>query len=128
MYGLAAADHLAHPRNLGKLSDADGVGHVDCPETDTQVTIYVRLGHTDDGVPLLRAARFRAFGCGGCIIAASIATDMATGQPFEQVRALTARAILAALDGGLPAEQRYCADLVVEALRLALESAAPAAT
>ena len=123
MYGPTAEQHLKQPRNLGRIEQPDGVGHVEEPATDTQVTIYVRLGTDVHGARVIQQARFRAFGCGGCIIAGSVATELVTGRTVASAADLDAAAILHALHDGLPTDQRYCADLVAQALQLALSDA-----
>lgn len=122
-YGEVAADHLRRPRNLGKPAESDGVGQVDEPGSDTLVTVYLKLGPGPDGRPTVAEAHFRAFGCGGCIIAGSVATELARGRPLDALDRIDGAAILTALDDGLPPEQRYCADLTAKALQLAAASA-----
>jgi nitrogen fixation NifU-like protein len=111
--------HLKSPRNLGKLADADGVGLVDETSTDTVIAVYVKLGQDAAGQRIVAEARFRAFGCGGCIITGSAATELARGLALADVVAVDADAILRAIEDGLPPEQIYCADLAAQALRLA---------
>jgi NifU-like protein len=115
MYPDRLLDHFQNPRNVGRLEDADAVGRVDDAATDTMVQIYVKLAASGC---VLRAT-FRTFGCSACIAASSIATELLTGResapsPDELDVAL----------GGLPADKRYCVELVSEAARLALSSAA----
>jgi nitrogen fixation protein NifU and related proteins len=123
VYGAIAEDHLRAPRNLGKLDGADGVGTVEDDDSQTMVTVYVKLHERSGGEPTIAEARFRAFGCGGCIITGSIATVLAVGRPVSDAVALDGTAIERALDDGLPADQRYCAALAARALRLACQSA-----
>ncbi len=124
MYGTIAEAHLKTPHNLGKLADADGIGTVEAPESDTLVTVYVKLSVHPDGRRAIGEARFRAFGCGACIITSSVATELATGRLLADASMLDASAILAAIDNGLPEDQRYCAELAARALRLACIDAA----
>ena len=123
VYGTIAEDHLKAPRNLGKLDGADGAGTVEDDASQTMVTVYVKLHERSGGEPTIAEARFRAFGCGGCIITGSIATVLATGRPVSDAMAIDGEAIEGALDDGLPADQRYCAGLAASALRLACQSA-----
>ena len=119
MYGAVASEHLKHPRNLGKLDDAHGVATVEDPDSETLLTVYLRLGEDPDGLRIVAEVRFRAFGCGGCIITGSVATDLAVGVPVDDVSSINAAAINHALEDGLPPEQRYCAELAARALHLA---------
>ena len=123
MYGVVAAQHLKSPRNLGKLADADGVGQVDEPSSDTVLMVYLKVNQAAGGKPAVAEARFRAFGCGGCIITGSIVTELATGRQLDALTTLDAAAINQALDDGLPPDQRYCAELAARALRLAVSAA-----
>jgi nitrogen fixation NifU-like protein len=104
-------DHFQHPRNVGRLPDADRVGRVDDPGTDTMVQIFVKLS----AAQRVERATFRTFGCSACIAASSIATELLIGR----IVAPSADELDAALDR-LPADKRYCADLVAEAARRAL--------
>jgi len=93
------------------MADADGVGRVDDSATDTMVQIFVKIG-ADRRV---EHASFRTFGCSACIAASSVATELIVGRDT----APDADELDAVLDG-LPADKRYCADLVAEAARRAL--------
>jgi NifU-like protein involved in Fe-S cluster formation len=124
VYGAIASEHLKHPRNLGKLADAHGVATVEDPDSETLLTIYLKLGEDPDGLRIIAEAGFRAFGCGGCIITGSVATELAIGLPVDEVSTIDGAAINRALDDGLPPEQRYCAELAARALRLAVVDAA----
>jgi NifU-like protein involved in Fe-S cluster formation len=106
----ATIEHFQHPRNVGRLSNADAIGRVDDAETDTMVELYVKL----DGRRVSHAT-FRTFGCSACIAASSVATELLAGRAVPP----TADEIDAAL-GGLPIDKRYCAELVAEAARRAL--------
>ena len=86
------------------------MGRVDDAETDTMVQIYVKL----DAGRVVRAT-FRTFGCSACIAASSIATETLIGRTTPPLAAELDKAL-----GGLPADKRYCADLVAEAARRAL--------
>jgi nitrogen fixation protein NifU and related proteins len=119
VYGPLADEHLKNPRNLGRLADADGVGEVDDASTDTLVAVYLKVMTQADGRRVVEEARFRAFGCGGCIVTGSVATELATGLALDELSTVDAATILAAVDDGLPPEQRYCAELAARALHLA---------
>jgi NifU-like protein involved in Fe-S cluster formation len=79
---------------------------VDDAATDTMIEIYVALsaGRVD-------GATFRTFGCSACIAASSIATELLIGRATT----LSADELDRAL-GGLPADKRYCAELVARAV------------
>ena len=92
------------------MADADHVGRVDDPITDTMVQIFVKLA-----AGVVERATFRTFGCSACIAASSVATELLIGHAVSP----SAGELDAAL-GGLPSDKRYCAELVAEAARRAL--------
>lgn len=115
-YSPTAAEHVRHPRNVGRLADANAVGAVDDRATENLITIYLRIE-----AGRVAAARFRTFGCSACIAASSAATELATGRTLAQAGAIDAQALLTALDG-LPDDKRHCANLAAQALAQALRS------
>ena len=123
MYGPVVTDHFRNPRNLGRLEQPDGVGQVDDVGTDTFVTLNVKLDRSAAGAPVVAEARFRALGCSACIATGSIATELARGRTVDEALLIDAAAIMAALEQGIPDDQRYCADLAARALGQALASA-----
>lgn len=106
-YSAVTIDHFQHPRNVGRLADADRSGRVDDATSETTVTLYVKIARGQ-----VARATFRTFGCSACIAASSVATELLVGRSA----ALSASEIDQAL-GGLPEDKRYCADLVAEASR-----------
>jgi NifU-like protein involved in Fe-S cluster formation len=113
-YTAITVDHFQHPRNVGRLLDADAVGHVDDPERETTIAIFIRFGQGGQ----IERATFRTLGCSACVAASSMATELLTGRSRADAQAISSEVLDAAL-GGLPAEKRYCADLVAEAVRRA---------
>jgi NifU-like protein involved in Fe-S cluster formation len=109
-FSATTVEHFQHPRNVGRLEGADAIGRVDDVETDTMVQIYVKL----DAGRVVQAT-FRTFGCSACIAASSIATELLVGRDTAPSAAELDTAL-----GGLPADKRYCVDLVAEAARRAL--------
>jgi nitrogen fixation NifU-like protein len=113
-YAPITVDHFQHPRNIGRMADADGVGHISDPEHETSVTVYVKM----EAGRIARAS-FRTFGCSACIAASSMATELLVGRAAANT--LSADELDAALSG-LPADKRYCAELVADAARQAVGS------
>jgi NifU-like N terminal domain len=99
---------------VGRLVDADAVGRVDDRATDTLIVLYVKF---ESG--RVARATFRTFGCSACIAASSVTTELLVGQ----TKPPSADEIGVAL-GGLPADKRYCAELVAEAACRALSASA----
>ena len=107
-------DHFQHPRNVGKLPDADGVGEVGNAKCGDIMKIYLKI--RDD---VIEDVKFETFGCGSAIASSSMATEMIKGRPLSEALALTNQAVAQALDG-LPAHKLHCSVLAEEAIKAAL--------
>ena len=107
--------HFQHPRNVGKMDDADGVGEVGNAKCGDIMKIYIKV--KDD---IITDIKFNTFGCGSAIAASSMATEMIKGKPISQALELTNKAVVEALDG-LPPAKIHCSVLAEEAVKAAID-------
>ena len=114
IYSDKVMDHFNHPRNVGIIEDADGVGTVGNPVCGEIMKMYLKIDH---GV--ITDVRFKTFGCGSAIATSSMATELVKGKPVSEALKLTNRAVAEALDG-LPPQKMHCSVLAEEAIRAAL--------
>ena len=114
LYSDKVMDHFQHPRNVGKLPDADGVGEVGNAKCGDIMKIYLKID--DDKIS---DVKFETFGCGSAIASSSMATELIKGKPLSQALELTNKAVAEALDG-LPAYKMHCSVLAEEAIKAAL--------
>ena len=116
MYSEKVMDHFEHPRNVGEIPDASGVGTVGNAKCGDIMRIYLKIN--DDGV--IEDCKFKTFGCGAAIATSSMATEMIKGKTVEEAQRLTNAAVAEALDG-LPPVQMHCSLLAEEAVKAALD-------
>lgn len=116
LYSPTVMDHFLHPRNVGVLEDADGVGEVGNAKCGDIMKIYLKI---QDGV--IADVRFQTFGCGSAIASSSMATEMIRGKPLSEALKLTNKAVAEALDG-LPPHKMHCSVLAEEAIRAAVQN------
>ena len=114
-YSEKVMDHFQHPRNVGKMDDADGVGEVGNAKCGDMMKIYIKV--KDD---IITDIKFNTFGCGSAIAASSMATEMIKGKPISQALELTNKAVVEALDG-LPPAKIHCSVLAEEAVKAAID-------
>lgn len=69
LYSEKVMDHFQHPRNLGKMDDADGVGEVGNAKCGDIMKMYLKI---KDGK--IEDVKFNTFGCASAIATSSIAT------------------------------------------------------
>ena len=97
LYSDKVMDHFQHPRNVGKLPDADGVGEVGNAKCGDIMRMYIQV---DPETQVITDVKFK-------------------GKPVSEALQLTNRAVVEALDG-LPAHKLHCSVLAEEAVRAAI--------
>ena len=115
LYSDKVMDHFQHPRNVGKIDDADGIGEVGNAKCGDIMRMYIKV---KDGV--ITDCKFNTFGCGSAIATSSMATELIKGKPISEALELSNKAVVEALDG-LPAHKIHCSVLAEEAVRAAVK-------
>ena len=116
MYSEKVMDHFQHPRNMGEIENASGVGTVGNAKCGDIMRIYLDI---DEDTKVIKDCKFKTFGCGAAIATSSMATEMVKGKSLEEALKLTNKAVAEALDG-LPPVKMHCSVLAEEALRSAI--------
>ena len=115
LYSEKVMDHFRHPRNIGSIEDADGIGEVGNVKCGDIMKMYLKI--EDD---VIQDVKFETFGCGSAIASSSMATELIKGKPVAEAMELTNKAVAEALDG-LPAYKMHCSVLAEEAIKAALD-------
>ena len=115
LYSEKVMDHFQHPRNVGKMDDADGIGEVGNAVCGDIMKMYIKVR---DGI--IVDVKFNTFGCGSAIATSSMATEMIKGKSIDEALELSNKAVVEALDG-LPAHKIHCSVLAEEAVKAAVK-------
>ena len=115
LYSEKVMDHFTHPRNVGVIEDANGVGEVGNAKCGDIMKIYLKI--EDD---IIKDVKFETFGCGSAIASSSMATEMVKGKTVEEALAITNKQVVDAL-GGLPAHKLHCSVLAEESIKSAIK-------
>ena len=115
LYSEKVMDHFMHPRNVGTIEDASGVGEVCNAKCGDIMKIYLKIEND-----IIQDVKFETFGCGSAIASSSMATEMIMGKSIHEAMELTNKAVAEALDG-LPAHKMHCSVLAEEAIKNALQ-------
>jgi len=114
-YSEKVMDHFLHPRNVGEIPDASGIGNVGNPICGDIMRMYIKVEND-----IIVDAKFKTFGCGAAISTSSMVTEMVKGKTIEEALKISNKAVAEAL-GGLPPIKMHCSVLAEEALRSALK-------
>lgn len=117
-------DAIANPQNVGEMAGADVVGTVGSPGCGDMMRMWIKFKE-QNGRKVIDKASFQSFGCETAIAVASLATEIIKGRTAEEALALKGEQLAPDL-GALPPMKIHCSELVEEALRNALQPAAPA--
>ena len=115
LYTETVMDHFTHPRNVGEIPDANGVGEVGNAKCGDIMKMYLKI--KDDRI---EDAKFETFGCGSAIASSSMATDLIKGKTVDEALAVTNKQVVDAL-GGLPAYKLHCSVLAEESIKAAVK-------
>ena len=116
MYSEKVMDHVQHPRNVGEIEDASGVGTVGNAKCGDIMRMFLDI---DDETHIIKECKFKTFGCGAAVATSSMATEMVKGKTIEEAMQITNKAVMEALDG-LPPVKVHCSLLAEEAIHAAL--------
>lgn len=114
LYSDKVMEHFTNPRNIGELTDANGVGEVGNAKCGDIMKMYIKV---DQGV--IQDVKFKTFGCGAAIATSSMATEMIKGKTIDDALKLTNKAVVEALEG-LPPVKIHCSVLAEQAVRSAI--------
>lgn len=116
LYSEKVMDHFEHPRNVGEIPDADGIGEVGNAKCGDIMRMYLKVN--DEGI--IEDCKFKTFGCGSAVATSSMATELIKGKSIDDALKLTNGAVVEALDG-LPAHKLHCSVLAEEAVKAAVK-------
>lgn len=114
IYSEKVMDHFSNPRNVGEISDADGIGEVGNPKCGDIMKMYIKVDNN-----LISDVKFKTFGCGAAIATSSMATELIKGKSIDEALKLTNKAVMEALDG-LPPVKVHCSVLAEQAIKSAI--------
>lgn len=115
MYSDKVMEHFMHPRNVGEIKEADGVGTVGNPICGDVMTIYIKVKDN-----IITDIKFKTFGCGAAIAVASMVSEMARGKNIQEATEITNKAVVTELNG-LPPQKLHCSNLGADALHRAIK-------
>lgn len=108
-------EHFQNPRNVGEISDPDGVGTVGNASCGDIMQLFIKVNGNK-----IADAKFKTFGCGAAIATSSILTERIKGATLDEALKIseeTSKEVLSQL----PKEKAPCFTLATDALKLAIE-------
>lgn len=119
MYSKKVMEHFLHPRNMGEIKNADGIGKVGNIVCGDVMWIYIKVEKDKQGRSIIKDIKFKTFGCAAAIATSSIITELVKGKTIDEALKITKKDVVNAL-GGLPPIKIHCSNLAAEALHEAI--------
>jgi nitrogen fixation NifU-like protein len=108
-------EHFQNPRNVGEISNPDGVGTVGNATCGDIMQMFIKVNGNR-----ITHATFKTFGCGAAIATSSILTERIKGATIDDALKISER-ISKEIIFELPKEKIPCFNLATNALKLAIE-------
>ena len=118
-YSKKIIDRFLHPKNLGKIKDADGVGDTTNLRCGDLMKIYIKV-EKKGGKEIIKDAKFETFGCGHAIAISDMICDLVKGKTFEEAQKIGYEEIVGEI-GPIPPVKMHCAKLAQAAMKVAIE-------
>ena len=119
-YSKKVIREFTHPKNMGEIKDADGIGKVGNPVCGDVMWLYIKVGKNTKGQKIIKDIKFKTFGCAAAIATSSMITQLAKGKTIEESEKITRNDVAESLKG-LPAIKMHCSNLASDALKKAIE-------
>ncbi|MEM2956478.1 MAG: iron-sulfur cluster assembly scaffold protein [Candidatus Pacearchaeota archaeon] len=113
-YSKKVMKYFLHPKNIGEIKNADGIGKVGNPICGDIMYIYIKVGKRGKN-EIIENIKFKTLGCAAAIATSSVVTELAKGKTLQKAIKITNKDVVKFL-GGLPPIKRHCSLLAEEAL------------
>ena len=113
-------EYFIHPKNVGKIENADGIGKVGNPVCGDIMHVYIKVSKNKAGKEMIKDIKFQTLGCAAAIATSSMITDLAKGKTLEQGLKITRNDVASSLQG-LPPIKMHCSNLAADALHAAIK-------
>lgn len=123
-YSKKVVELFQHPKNMGEIKNANGIGTVGNPTCGDVMKLYLKIEKKKikgKETNYIKDVKFQTMGCGAAIAVSSMLTELAKGKTIEEAKKIT-NADIAKKLGGLPPVKYHCSLLGAEALHAAIKN------
>ncbi len=114
-YSKKVMQEFLHPKNLGEIKNADGIGKVGNPICGDIMEVYIKVKDNK-----ISDIKFKTFGCAAAIATSSMITQLAKKKTTKDAKKISINDVAKSLRG-LPSLKMHCSALATDALKLAIK-------
>lgn len=118
-YSKKVMQYFMHPKNVGEIKNADGIGKVGNPVCGDIMWVYIKVGRKN-GKEIIQDIKFKTMGCAAAIATSSMVTELAKGKTLKEAMKITRNDVAKSLNG-LPPLKLHCSNLASDALHAAIK-------
>lgn len=125
-YSKKIIEHFLHPKNIGKIKDANGVGDTQNLRCGDIMKIYLKIEKKGDlpagrhGKEIIKDAKFETMGCGHAIAISDMICDLIKGKSLSEALKVGYKDIIGEI-GQVPPQKTHCAYLAQQGVKMAIE-------
>jgi len=118
-YSKKVMENFMHPKNMGEIKNADGIGKVGNKFCGDVMYIYITVSKDKKGKEIIKDIKFKTLGCAAAIATSSMVTELAKGKTLDVAFNITRNDVADSL-GGLPPVKMHCSNLAADGLKAAI--------
>ena len=118
LYSKEVMKYFKHPKNVGVIKHADGVGKVGNFQCGDIMELYIKV-EKKGGREIISDIKFQTFGCVVALAVSSMLTEIAKNKTIEDALKITNKDILKK-SGPVPPIKVHCSFLAADALKEAI--------
>jgi len=118
-YSKKVIEHFLHPKNMGKIKDANGVGDTKNLRCGDIMKIYLKIEKKGDK-EIVKDAKFETFGCGHAISISDMICNLVKGKTLEEALKVGYEDIADEI-GPIPPIKVHCAHLAQAGMKAAID-------
>lgn len=119
-YSKEIIEHFLHPKHLGKLKNASGVGDTENLRCGDIMRIYIKV-KKEKGKEIVEDIKFETMGCAAAIASSDMICQLAKGKTLEGALKVGYKDISRKL-GNLAPIKVHCAYLAQKGVKMAIEN------
>ena len=114
-YSKKVMDHFLHPKHLGKMKDASGIGDTQNMRCGDVMKLYIKAEKD-----VIKDIKFETMGCGHAIAISDMMCELVKGKTIEDALKVDYDDIVREL-GFIPPAKVHCSYLAKSALKAAVD-------
>lgn len=118
-YSKKVIGHFLHPKNFGKMKNADGIGRVGNPRCGDIMDLFIKVEKRGEK-EIIKDIKFHTLGCAAAIATSDMISELVKGKTLKESLKIGYKDIVNEL-GYLPPIKVHCANLAEQGLKKAIQ-------